>query len=83
VPAQVSDWFARFSEPVRVRSRHPALVHYVFTIIGQGFRLAVTETGDMASLRYQSDVSLPEGCHVAITEVEITFCNVASREIEQ
>jgi len=28
VPALVSDWFARWSEPIRLRSRHAALEHF-------------------------------------------------------
>jgi hypothetical protein len=83
VPAQVSDWFARFSEPIRVRSRHPALVHYLFTIINQGFRLAVTETGDFASLRLRSEDTIPDSCIVAITERKTARANVVITEIEQ
>jgi hypothetical protein len=73
VPAQVSDWFTRFSEPVRLRSRHPALDHFNRnTIKCDEFRFAVVETGDVASLRLQGDVHLDSRCAVAITEIQAT-----------
>jgi hypothetical protein len=88
VPQQVSDWVVKLSEPVRQKpglhaSRQLFFQtdwHWIPPFI---YRLSVTETGDMTSLRYQGDVSLPEQCAVAITEIEATFCHVTITEREQ
>jgi hypothetical protein len=70
VPAQVSDWLTRLSEPVRVRSRHPALDQfYRSAVYCEEFRFAVMETGDIASLRLQGETQ-PDHSNIAIAEIK-------------
>jgi hypothetical protein len=70
VPALVSDWCVRLSEPVRLRSRHPALDQfYRSAVYCEEFRFSVTETGDTATFHFATSDLLAEA-NVSISEIQ-------------
>jgi len=51
--------------------------------MASNYSLAVTETGDRVVVNVQADDDLQEAAHVSINEIEIQYCRVSVREIEE
>jgi hypothetical protein len=89
VPAPLAVTFVppALSEPIRIKQRalweHYGNVTVTPAPVAVAYTLAVTETGDFATLQMMASERFAATAAVSISEAKVSFCEVSIREIEQ